>query len=545
MDRLIKLDPSNTISIRIEPNQKCHGHVTLCNVMHTMPVAFNLQPQIKCRYTVKPHSGIISPLTTLTVEISYNLPQGSTLPDSFPRSKDTFLLHSCVVPGAAINEPSSMVDCVPSEWFSAKKKQVFVDTGIKIVFLGSTILVKLIGDDHGSMDDTREVLERSDPSWKAVDSIDSNGETLLHLAISRKRADVVQLLLEFEANLEARNGSGSTPLEAAASSGAALIAELLLAHKANIERQETSTFGPIHVAAKQGHCEVLRLLLLKGARVDSLTKDGNTALHLAVEENKIECVKLLLANGARTDIRNAGKGDTVLHIAASTGDHNMVELLLRNGVNKYVRNDSSKAAYDVAAEKGHSRIFDALRLGDDLCIAARKGEVRSIQKLLEKGAFVNGRDQNGWTPLHRACFKGRIDAVHVLLEKGIDLNAEDEEGYTALHCAVECGNADVAEVLVKKGADVEARSKKGITALQVAKALRYVGITRILVNGGASTLDHQMVVPDSGAVVPIKSKIDAKWKMMKNKKKKKKKKEDGGGGFDRGSTTPAIPVVGS
>ncbi|MED6210327.1 hypothetical protein PIB30_063095 [Stylosanthes scabra] len=542
MDRLIKLDPSNTISIRIEPNQKCHGHVTLRNVMHTMPVAFMLQPQLKGRYTVKPHSGIISPLSTLTIEISYNLPQGSALPESFPRSQDTFLLHSCVVPGAAIKEPSSMVDCVPSEWFTAKKKQVFVDTGIKIVFLGSTILVSLIGDDHGSMDDIREVLERSDPSWKAVDSVDSDGETLLHLAIGRKRADLVQLLLEFEPNLEARNGSGSTPLEAAASSGAALIAELLLAHKANIERQETSALGPIHVAAKHGHCEVLRLLLLKGAAVDSLTKDGSTALHLAVEENRVECVKLLLASAARTDIRNnAGDGDTALHIAASTGDHNVVELLLRNGANKYVRNGSSKTAYDVAAEKGHSRMFDALRLGDELCVAARKGEVRRIDKLVENGAVVNGRDQNGWTPLHRACFKGWIDAVHVLLEKGIDLDAEDEEGYTALHCAVECGNAEVAEVLVKKGADIEAKTKKGVTALQVAQALHYVGITRILVNGGATALDHQIVVPDSGALVPFQSKIDAKCKIKKNKKNKRK----GSDNFDRGSTTPAIVMLGS
>ena len=73
MDRLIRLDPSNTVLIRVEPGQKCHGRITLHNVMYTMPVAFRLQPLIKTRYTVKPQSGIISPLATLTIDITYHL----------------------------------------------------------------------------------------------------------------------------------------------------------------------------------------------------------------------------------------------------------------------------------------------------------------------------------------------------------------------------------------------------------------------------------------------------------------------------------------
>jgi ankyrin repeat protein len=227
--------------------------------------------------------------------------------------------------------------------------------------------------------------------------------------------------------------------------------------------------------------EVLRLLLLKGANVNALTKDGNTALHLAVEERRRDCARLLLASGAKADIRNNGDGDTPLHIAAGLGDENMVKLLLHKGANKDIRNKNGKIAYDIAAEHGHARLFDALKLGDSLCIAARKGEVRTINRLIENGAAINGRDQHGWTALHRAAFKGKTDAVRVLIEKGIDVDAKDEDGYTALHCAVESGHADVIELLVKKGADVEARTNKGVTALQIAESLHYVGITRVLI----------------------------------------------------------------
>ncbi|KAI3443381.1 hypothetical protein Pfo_000046 [Paulownia fortunei] len=474
MDRLISFEPSNIVTIRIEPGQRCYGLLTLRNVMYTMPVAFRLQPVNKTRYTVVPQSGIILPLTTITLEITYQLPPNSTLPDSFPHSDDSFILQSVVAPGAAIKNPSSTYDSVPSEWFTNKKKQVYSDIGIKIMFVGSTILTKLVT--KGYMDEIREVLEKSDPDWKAADSIDSDGQSLLHLAIAQSRPDLVQLLLEFKPDIEAHSRSGSSPLEAAAASGEALIVELLLAHKASPERSESSTWGPIHLAAGNGRGEVLRHLLLKGANVNALTKDGNTALHLAVEERRRDCARLL----------NASDGDTPLHIASTLGDEQMVKLLLHKGANKDVRNKTGKRAYDLAAENGHTKLFDALRLGDNLCLAARKGELRLILGLLEKGASINGRDQNGWSALHRASFKGRIDAARALIDKGIDINAKDVEGYTALHCSVESGQSDVIELLVKKGADVEARTNKGVTALQIAESLQYSGITRILVQGGAT-----------------------------------------------------------
>ncbi|XP_027359508.1 ankyrin-1-like [Abrus precatorius] len=531
MDRLIRLDPSNIVIMRVEPGQKCQGKITLRNVMYTMPVAFRLQPLIKTRYTVKPQSGIISPLATIAIEITYLLPQGSSFPLSFPHSDDTFLLHSVLVPGAAIKEPSSMFDAVPNDYFTTKKKQVFIDSGIKVMFVGSQILSQLVA--HGSMDEIREVLEKSDPLWKSVNSTDPQGQTLLHLTISQKRPDLVQLLLEFEPDIEATNCSGSTPLEAASSSGEALIVELLLAHKANTERSESSLFGPIHHAARGGHVEVLRLLLLKGAKVDSLTRDGNTALHLAVEEHRRDCVKLLLANGANTNVTNSREGDTPLHIASSLGDESIVKLLLqKGGAKKGVRNGQGKTAYDIADENGHAHLFDALCLGDKLCIASRKGEVRSIQKLLENGAGINGRDQHGWTALHRASFKGRVDAVKVLVERGVDVDAKDEEGYTALHCAVESGHADVTELLVKKGADVEARTSKGVSVLQIAESLHYVGITRILVNGGAcrdNNVDH---VPSALVAIPFGHKMEVGG-VVKKKKFGSRTRVLKGGSMDR------------
>ncbi|KAL8509620.1 hypothetical protein ACS0TY_016737 [Phlomoides rotata] len=486
MDRLISLEPSNVVTVRIEPGQRCTGTLTLRNVMYTMPVAFRLQPMNKSRYNVVPQSGIILPLTTVTVEITYTLPQGSALPQRFPHCDDSFVLQSVVAPGAAIKNPASTYDSVPSDWFTNKKKQVYSDSGVRIMFVGSAILVHLVS--RGCMDEIREVLEKSDPGWRAADSVDSDGRSLLHMAVAQGRPDLVQLLLEFGPDVEAHSRAESSPLEAAAAAGEALIVELLLAHKASTERSEGSAWGPLHLAAGNGHIDVLRHLLLKGANVNAVTKDGNTPLHVAVEERRRDCVRLLLSNGARADVRNFCDGDTPLHVASSLGDEQMVKVLLHKGANKDVRNKVGKTAYDLAAENGHIKLYDALRLGDNLCVCARKGDLRMVLRLLENGASINGRDQNGWSALHRAAFKGRLDVARALIEKGIEVNGKDEEGYTALHCAVESGHVEVIELLVKKGAHVDARTNKGVTSLQIAQSFKYSGIIRILATkDGASS----------------------------------------------------------
>ncbi|KAI3931200.1 hypothetical protein MKW92_012867 [Papaver armeniacum] len=497
MDRLISLEPSKLVPIRIEVGQRCYGELTLRNVMYTMPVAFRFQPINKLKYTVRPQTGIISPLASVTVEIMYVMPLNSTLPDYFPISRDDFLLHSVVVPGAAIKDSASSFDAVPNEWFTPKKKQVFTDSGVKVIFVGSPILAQLVLD--GSMEELREVLEKSDSSWHPADSVDSHGQPLLHLAISQRRADLVQLLLEFEPDMEARNRSGRTALEAAVAAGEALIVELLLARRVSTDRSESSDYGPVHLAAQGGHLEIMRLLLLKGANFDAPTSDGRTPLHLAVAERKRDCVKLLLANGARTDIGSTIDGETPLHLAANLGDEQMVKLLLQKGANKNIHDKYGKTPYDMAAESGQSRLYDVLGLGDRLSIASRKGELRTIHRLLERGASINGKDQHGWTALHRAAFKGKIDIVRMLLDKGADIDSRDEDGYTALHCATEAGHGEVIELLVKRGVDIEAKTNKGLSAVHIAESLQYSGITRILTQGGANN-DNRIVSSKLGGI---------------------------------------------
>ncbi|KAF7047123.1 hypothetical protein CFC21_056084 [Triticum aestivum] len=498
MDRLVIPEPTNEVVVRVEPGRPAKGELTLRNAMHTMPVAFRLQPAVRGRFAVRPHTGILAPLAAVTVEVLY---MASEAPDGpgggGSRGEDAFLLHSVVAPGASVREPVSALDSVNPEWFSARKKQVFVDSGIRASFVGAEVAARLVAT--GAVEALREVLDRSDPAWRAADAEDESGSTLLDLAVGLGRADIVQVLLEYGADAD-KPSRGRTPLEIAAASGECLIAELLLANGAKHAGSDA-----LHVAAAAGHDDVLKLLLGKPASasprsssssasfsgsftsIDAAGREGKTPLRLAAEGGRREAVKALLAAGARADTRCGTDGGTALHAAARRGDEAVARLILAHGVagTASVRDAKGKTAYETAAEEGHTgRIMDFLGLGEAILAAARKGEARAVRRAADGGASVEGRDAHGWTPLMRAAFKGRADAVRDLIERGVDVEACDAEGYTALHCAAEAGRSDVVDILLKAGANARAATAKGRTAAASAAVTGKAKVVRLLEKAG-------------------------------------------------------------
>ncbi|CAL4943477.1 unnamed protein product [Urochloa decumbens] len=510
MDRLVIPEPTNEVMVRVEPGRQARGELTLRNAMHTMPVAFRLQPAVRGRFAVRPHTGILAPLAAVTVEVLY---LGSSAPE--PPSggggaagsgsvggsqrrggEDSFLLHSVVAPGAAVKEPVTALDSVNPEWFSARRKQVFVDSGIRASFVGASVAARLVA--AGAVEALRDVLDRSEPEWRSADAADESGRTLLDLAVGLGRADIVQVLLEYGADAD-KPSRGRTPLETAAASGECLIAELLLANGATPAGSDA-----LHAAAAAGHDDVLKLLLAKPpaspassssasfscssfTSIDAAGRDGKTPLRLAAEAGRRDAVRALLAAGARADARCGADGATALHAAARRGDEVVARLLLAHGAagTAAVRDAAGKTAFEVAAEEGHGgRIMDSLGLGEAILAAARKGEARSVRRAADGGASVEARDAHGWTPLMRAAFKGRADTARDLIDRGADVNAADADGYTALHCAAEAGRADVVDILLKNGANAKATTAKGRTAAEVAAAAGKSKVVRLLEKAG-------------------------------------------------------------
>jgi len=111
-----------------------------------------------------------------------------------------------------------------------------------------------------------------------------------------------------------------------------------------------------------------------------------------------------------------------------------------------------------------------------------------VNSLIDNGADVNTNGKGGVTPLIYASFYGYEDFVNSLIEKGVDnFNAQTDVGMTALIHASRQGYENIAQLLIEKGADVNVKDDKGNTALMYAKDGGYENIVQLLIDNGAES----------------------------------------------------------
>ena len=80
-----------------------------------------------------------------------------------------------------------------------------------------------------------------------------------------------------------------------------------------------------------------------------------------------------------------------------------------------------------------------------------------------------------------AASHGRLDMVRLLVEAGADVNIRDEDGSTALMCSAEHGHAHIVKYLLQNPeTDVLAKDNDGLTALAVAMEAGHRDLVSVL-----------------------------------------------------------------
>jgi ankyrin repeat protein len=127
-----------------------------------------------------------------------------------------------------------------------------------------------------------------------VNAIEIRDKTSLHIAAAHDRNDIVEMLLSYGANINARSDGGWTPLHNAAEKGGEKIVRILLEGGAEINAKLLNGMTPLHLAAQGGHCDVVKRLLekpdIKRAARDSF---GVTPFLRAAQHKKKDIVTLL------------------------------------------------------------------------------------------------------------------------------------------------------------------------------------------------------------------------------------------------------------
>ncbi|KAH7271898.1 hypothetical protein MRS44_004360 [Fusarium solani] len=285
------------------------------------------------------------------------------------------------------------------------------------------------------------------------------------------RTDALRKFLDHGADPTLPNDAGSYPLSCAISRKRYELVELLLQSGANVDQANRHNMTPVILGIEQ--TEILRLLLRKGANPDLGRRFDQTALIYAVDGGLDETVELLLEHNASVDMEYDGdsqywSGWTPMRFAvtARVGIDGMVRRLAEAGANlKHKANGipliRSAATGDYLQEflefSGRIDIDE----GDDeegiaaihcvdttlnnlrrllnaganieavttrsrdtplsMAVTAIDGLARA-KLLLERGASINrGSPWNG-SPLCQACWKGEWETVKFLVEQGANVN---------------------------------------------------------------------------------------------------------------------------
>jgi uncharacterized protein YaaQ len=130
------------------------------------------------------------------------------------------------------------------------------------------------------------------------------GNTPLHIAIENGNVEMVQVLLNASAKVNAKNYQKQTPLMMLDEDATPELVNLLIRYRAKITSVDKEGNTPLMHAAAFGNEDVLQILISAGSNVNAINRKGKTALMFATENNEIENVKLLLGSGANANARN-------------------------------------------------------------------------------------------------------------------------------------------------------------------------------------------------------------------------------------------------
>jgi ankyrin repeat protein len=226
-----------------------------------------------------------------------------------------------------------------------------------------------------------------------------NPDTGIVSAAQGRHADLVQLLLDKGANVNAKSKGGNTAL---------------------------------HTGALQGGLKVVQLLLKAGADPNAVNDSGESPLHMAVSgDADIERVKLLVQSGSRLDIANK-ESITPVRLAAIRGAKAIYDWLLEKNGGKEPIPTPAANIRPPQSEKSNNQLIDDLlsnnhqsrRAAEQQLVLRGKQIVPDVLQRIESGAPMErfyqlfaalGADADAALPLLKSKLKEKQHVVAIMM----------------------------------------------------------------------------------------------------------------------------------
>ena len=353
----------------------------------------------------------------------------------------------------------------------------------------------------GVHSNNKEIVQELINRGAVVNSVEKGEDTALHIAAQKGNLDIVKMLVENGADLNAiyKANSGLSPLCIAILNYHIEVVEYLIGMGADVNYiNENHSASVIQSAVKCGNYEVFCLVVdklsvecdwtevlisairggnldilkyiveKKGAKVNEESKWGIYPLEVAANnkyhsnriKNPVEIVRYLVDQGA--DLNKINKGN-VFEWAMQKSDEATIEYMIEKGVNIVIaaqeddwtpvamaldNNNFAAARHLLRETTDHTFRYQPLIV----YFADGKRDSHKIMDFLIK----EGVNKEHYVEALFCCVMNNDSAsTHLLLDGGADIKAiNPEDGSNVLHLA---HDYQIAKLLIKKGADVKNR----------------------------------------------------------------------------------------
>uniref|UniRef100_U3JSZ8 Protein phosphatase 1 regulatory subunit 16B n=1 Tax=Ficedula albicollis TaxID=59894 RepID=U3JSZ8_FICAL len=175
------------------------------------------------------------------------------------------------------------------------------------------------------------------------------------------------------------------------------IVKLLLNHGANVNAKDNELWTPLHAAATCGHINLVKILIQHGADLLAVNADGNMPYDLCEDEPTLDVIETCMAYQGITQER-------INEMRAAPEQVMICDI------------------HDILATGQDLNRTDA-QGATLLHIAAANGYLHAAEVLLDQGASLDVKDWDGWEPLHAAAFWGQMQMAELLVSHGASLSA--------------------------------------------------------------------------------------------------------------------------
>ncbi|XP_060576435.1 protein phosphatase 1 regulatory subunit 16A-like isoform X2 [Ruditapes philippinarum] len=228
-------------------------------------------------------------------------------------------------------------------------------------------------------------------------------------ASARNDVEEVRKLLMAGVSPDVTNEDGLTALHQCCIDDSEDMLKLLLEFGANVNARDSEMWTPLHAAATCGHVHLCKLLIDKGAELLAVNADGNMPYDICEDE---VCLDFIETEMAKRGVTQEEIDDKRLE----------TERLMLADLKK------------LAADKGNLEYRDK-NWATPLHVAAANGYLDVVEFLINQRVSMEVRDEDGWLPIHAAACWLQPEVIEILVKSGADIDAKTRTGETPFDLA--------------------------------------------------------------------------------------------------------------